>query len=154
MSYQMSDEMKQKLEPFFMPERAGGTYNTHAIAAEFDVQDTDDDPLGLDATLLGYFGDEEQQSPELRAAKAYNVAKAEAREREAVQNSLETPEAQRTESQWRALVNAGLAEEYAYESPFEDYGQGGIWYRMRTEVPKDELLFADETEEDLASRGL
>lgn len=69
----MNADMKEKLSKYM---RADGTYDVNAIAA--DVHQSDDDPLGLNATFAAYFSPDADNPGEenemIAAAKAHNEA--------------------------------------------------------------------------------
>lgn len=68
----MTPEMTEKLSKYM---QTNGTYDVNAIAA--DVHQSDDDPLGLNATFAAYFSPDADNPGEenemIAAAKEYNT---------------------------------------------------------------------------------
>jgi hypothetical protein len=103
----MNAEMKEKLSKYM---KEDGTYDVNTIAA--DMYQSDDDPLGLNATFAAYFSPdadhEGEENEMIAAAKAHNEALL--NQREAEEKVIQDAILSADEIDWNAAEAAGMVE--------------------------------------------
>ena len=147
----MTPEIQAKLSQYMM---TTGYYDLNAIAKDTII--IEDDPLGLTATFAAFFGDDNespvQDNELLAAARAYNKAKStefKQTEAQSIPVILAKADQDITDDEWKLLMREGYATNYYISDAEYDW----LTYRRTTKCPIP-TLFADDTEENLVSKGL